>query len=122
MRGLLDRLGGQRRIDPIESIGDHLRVLLNTKRGGSLTTPGFGVVDFTDVVHDVPGSIVELQDSIRTTIITYEPRLRNVIVRFVPGADPLRLYFEVSARLADDKRRTVRFETHLEAGGRFGVA
>ncbi len=121
MRGLLDRLGTHRRIDVVESIGENLRVLLNTKTGSSATVPDFGITDFADIVHDVPGSVTKIQDSIRATIIAYEPRLRNVVVRFVPGEDPLRLSFEVSARLADDKRRSVRFETSLEAGGRFAV-
>jgi len=121
VRGLLDRLGTHRRIDVVESIGENLRVLLNTKTGSSATVPDFGMADFTDIVHDVPGSVTKIQDSIRATIQAYEPRLRNVVVRFVPGEDPLRLNFEVSARLADDKRRSVRFETSLEAGGRFAV-
>jgi type VI secretion system protein len=121
MRGLLDRLGDARRIDPLESIVEHLRALLNTKTGACVTVPEFGVVDFTDIVHDIPTSINKLQDSIRQTILEFEPRLRNVTVRFVPGTDPLKLNFEVSARLADDKRRVLRFETSLEAGGRFAI-
>lgn len=121
MRGLLERLGDPRRVDVVESIVDHLRYLLNCKTGSAVTVPDYGVVDFTDVVHDMPSSILRLQESIRATILTYEPRLKNVTVRFVPGSDPLRLSFEVAARLADDKRRVVRFETNLTAGGRYTV-
>ena len=121
MRGLLDRLGSHRRLDVVESIGENLRALLNARQGNSPTAPDFGVIDFVEVVHDLPGSVSKVQDSIRDTIQRYEPRLRNIAVRFVPGADPLRLSFEVTARLADDKRRTVRFSTSLEAGGRFDV-
>jgi type VI secretion system protein len=121
VRGLLDRLGTRRSIDVVESIGENLSVLLNAKMGNSATVPHFGMVDFTDVVHGLPAGIHKLQESIRTTIQAYEPRLRNVVVRFVPGEDPLRLSFEVSGRLAEDRRRSVRFETSLEAGGRFAV-
>lgn len=121
MRGLLDRLGDPRRADTMESIVEHVRILLNSKAGSSATVPDYGIVDFTDVVHDIPASIHRLSDSIRATILTYEPRLRNVTVRFVPGTDPLQLNFEVAARLADDKRRMIRFATSLEAGGRFTV-
>lgn len=122
MRGLLERLGDPRRVDTVDSIVDHLRSLLNSKTGNAATVPDYGIVDFTDVVHDLPASVIRLQDSIRTTILTYEPRLKNVTVRFVPGSDPLRLNFEISARLADDKRRVVRFETNLTAGGRVTVS
>lgn len=122
MRGLLERLGDPRRIDTVESIVDHLRSLLNSKIGNAATVPDYGIVDFTDIVHDLPASIIRLQDSIRTTILTYEPRLKNVTVRFVPGSDPLRLNFEIAARLDDDKRRIVRFETNLTAGGRVTVS
>lgn len=121
MRGLLDRLGKRRSIDPVESIAANLAVLLNAKTGSSATVPDFGMTDFTEIVHGLPVGITKLQDSIRATIQAYEPRLKNVVVRFVPGEDPLRLSFEVSARLAEDKRRTVRFETSLEAGGHFAV-
>ena len=121
MRGLLDRLGSQRRIDVVESIGANLRALLNARQGSALTATDFGVIDFVEVVHDLPGAVTKVQESIRDTIQLYEPRLRNITVRFVPGPDPLRLSFEVTARLADDKRRIVRFATSLEAGGRFDV-
>lgn len=121
MRGLLDRLGTHRRIDVVESIGENLRALLNARQGASSSVIDFGVIDFVDIVHELPGSITKVQESIRNTIQQYEPRLRNVTVRFLPGEDPLRLQFEVTARLAEDKRRTVRFATSLEAGGRFEV-
>lgn len=121
MRGLLDRLGSHRRIDVVESIGENLRVLLNARQGSAQAAQDFGVIDFVEVVHDLPGAVTRVQESIRETIQEYEPRLRNITVRFVPGTDPLRLSFEVTARLADDKRRILRFATSLEAGGRFEV-
>lgn len=121
MRGLLDRLGTHRRIDVVESIGENLRALLNARQGSSSSVMDFGVIDFVDIVHELPMSIAKVQESIRNTIQQYEPRLRNVTVRFLPGEDPLRLQFEVTARLAEDKRRSVRFATSLEAGGRFEV-
>jgi len=119
--GLLDRLASTQRYDAYLSIVAHLRVLLNAKAGSAVTAPDYGVVDFTDVVHDIPRSIHRLQDSIRATILTYEPRLRQVTVRFMPGPDPLSLTFDVSARMTDDKRRPVQFSTRLDAGGRFDI-
>lgn len=121
MPGLLERLGSTQRHDAYTSIVAHLRVLLNAKAGSAITAADYGIVDFTDVVHDIPRSIQRLQDSIRATILTYEPRLRQVTVRFMPGPDPLSLTFDVSARMADEKRRLVRFATRLDAGGHFDV-
>jgi type VI secretion system protein len=121
MRGLLDRLGSHRRIDVVESIGENLRALLNARQGTAASVMDFGVIDFVEIMHDLPTSIPKVQESIGDTIQQYEPRLKNVTVRFMPGEDPLRLQFEVTARLAEDKRRTVRFSTSLGAGGRFDI-
>jgi type VI secretion system protein len=121
MRWLLDRLGSHRRIDVVESIGENLRALLNARQGTAASVMDFGVIDFVEIMHDLPTAIPKVQESIRDTIQQYEPRLKNVTVRFMPGEDPLRLQFEVTARLAEDKRRTVRFSTSLEAGGRFDI-
>ncbi|HEX8704045.1 MAG TPA: type VI secretion system baseplate subunit TssE, partial [Myxococcaceae bacterium] len=111
-RGLLSRIESEegtssRDADVSSSIVEHLRVLLNTRRGDSATVPGFGVVDFTDLVHSFPSSIQTLQAAIRATILEFEPRLRNVSVRHVPDEDPLMLRFEISAQPADRSARGV---------------
>ncbi len=117
-RGLLSRLAsGSRRADVVSSVVDHLRAMLNTRQGDSATVPDFGLVDFSDVCHNMPEAIGAIQQSIRTTILKYEPRLKNVSVRFVPSEDPLTVRFEVVARLADARRSVVRLRTALTAGG-----
>ncbi|HLK99774.1 MAG TPA: type VI secretion system baseplate subunit TssE [Myxococcaceae bacterium] len=126
-RGLLSRIESEegtssRDVDPSSSIVEHLRVLLNTRRGDSATVPGFGVVDFTDLVHSFPASIQTLQAAIRATILEFEPRLRNVSVRHVPDEDPLMLRFEISAQPADRNARGVlRFRTQMTPGGKIEV-
>ncbi|HVE84919.1 MAG TPA: type VI secretion system baseplate subunit TssE [Myxococcales bacterium] len=125
-RGLLDRLqaGGSEPPDEVGSIIEHLRVLLNTRKGEAVTVPGFGLVDFTDLVHSFPASINTLQASIRTTILEFEPRLRNVTVRSVPDPDPLVLRFEISAQPVQRNGRpagTLRFHTQVTPGGQFRV-
>ena len=121
MTGFLHRLGSSQKAadDPII---EHLRVLLNTNTGSAVTVPDYGIVDFTAVVHDIPGSIHLLEDAIRDTINAYEPRLKNVAVRFAPGNDPLKLGFTISARLTDDPRRTLTVDNRLNPGGRFSFA
>ena len=131
-RGLFDRLadcargeGGARRgyqEDPLGSILEHLRVLLNSRQGQAPAAPGFGMVDFSDTVHQFPGSVQLLQQSIRATLIEFEPRLKNITVRHVPEEDPLKLRFEISAQLAEKGARgLLRFRTVMVQGGRFEV-
>lgn len=124
-RGLLSRLASSdpsRPVDEVHSIVGNLRALLNTRLGDSMAARGFGVVDFVDLVHLFPSASQIVQRSIRATIAEYEPRLRNVRVRLVPSNDPLSLAFEVSARLAGDRRRgLVRVRTEMCQGGRVKV-
>lgn len=96
----------------------NLRALLNTREGDSPAIPEFGVLDLSDLVHNFPDASQYVQKSIRDTIVRYEPRLRNVRVRAVPSDDPLKLAFEISARVAGDSRETVRVRTEIGPSGR----
>jgi type VI secretion system protein len=121
-RGLLSRLGtDQRRLDPVQSVLEHLKVLLNTCVGDSLTAPDFGLMDFSDIVHELPQGIHTIQQSIRNVIMKFEPRLKNVSVRYIPDEEPLILRFEVVARLNDPSRSVVRLRTKMSSGGTFQV-
>ncbi len=124
MRGLLQRLGQRTRPrgnDPSGEVAAHLHALLNTRAGSAPAVPGFGMVDFTDLVHSFPKGIPTLAASIRTTILAYEPRLRNVSVRHLPDDDVQRLKFEIVAQLADGPRTTVRFRTEVSPSGQVEV-
>ena len=123
-RGLLARIGaprGARVAQPAEAVIEHLRVLLNTRRGEAPTVPGYGVPDFSDVVHSFPGAILTLQRAIRDTITEFEPRLKNVQVRHVTNEDDvLTLRFEITARLAQGNQM-LRLQTRVLAGGKIDV-
>ena len=127
-RGLLSRLGADlagaasAQVDPAASIMEHLRVLLNTRRGESASAPSFGVIDFNDFVHSLPSSVQALQAAIRATILEYEPRLKNVTVRHIADEDPLVLRFEITAQPAHrGGRGTLRFQTQVRPGGQFDI-
>lgn len=122
-RGLLSRIAGDSGPgDEIDSIIEHLRVLLNTRQGDAIASPAFGVVDFSDVVHAMPGAVPSLVKSIRSTVLEFEPRLRNVNVRHVSEDGDLLLRFEITAQLANQKGgRTLHFATTVRPGGRFDV-
>jgi type VI secretion system protein len=124
-RGLLSRLAGDRpgAVDPVRSIAAHLRALLNARHGDAVTVPDYGLLDFTDVVHDVQGGVQKLAKSIRQTVLEYEPRLRHVAVRHVPDENPLSLRFEIMAHVAEGRStRTLRFATTVRPGGRVDVS
>jgi type VI secretion system protein len=128
-RGLLSRLtaasvNDARPVNELESIVEHLRALLNTRQGESPSVPDFGVVDFTDLVHNFPEAIQTLQRCIRTTVLQYEPRLKNVVVQHVRDDEVLVLKFQITAQLQNKGGKSggaVRFETHLRAGGLVSV-
>lgn len=123
-RGLLARLssGGQR-IAELESIVAHLQELLNTRIGESLSAPDFGIVDFADLVHNFPEATQVLQQSIRATIMKYEPRLRSVAVTPLTNNDPLTLAFEISGRLASGTQRgPFRLRTELTSTGKMQIS
>jgi type VI secretion system protein len=127
-RGLLSRLAaGQGSLAPqgdiVESVAAHLHALLNTRRGESAAAPTFGILDFNDVVHRYPSAISKMQQSIRTAIQEFEPRLKSVVVTHQPDEDdPTALRFEISAQLSwKDHRGALRFHTHIHPGGKVDV-
>lgn len=123
-RGLLARLssGGQR-LSEVESIVAHVHDLLNTRIGESLGAPDLGIVDFADLVHNFPEATQVLQQSIRATIMKYEPRLRSVSVTPLTSGDPLTLAFEVSGRLSSGSQRgPFRLRTELTASGKMQIS
>lgn len=120
---MLARIRGSPVTGDIASIVSHLCALLNTRQGAAPCSPGFGVVDLVDMVHSFPGAGPQLARTIRSTIIEFEPRLRNVSVRHVPDEHGLVLRFEISAQLAQGRAgRTLRFATTVSPGGRYDVA
>lgn len=122
-RGLLARLAsGEGRIRDLDSLVDTLRSLLNARLGESLCAPGYGIIDFADAVHNFPEAMQVLQQSIRTAILRYEPRLRNVTVGRTASPDVLTLAFEIRGRVTAGERTVpVRLHTELRADGQIDV-
>jgi type VI secretion system protein len=123
-RGLLARLssGGQR-IGEVESIVAHVHDLLNTRIGEALAAADLGIVDFADLVHNFPEATQVLQQSIRATLMKYEPRLRSVAVTPLTNNDPLTLAFEISGRLASGTQRgPFRLRTELTSTGKMRIS
>lgn len=123
-RGLLTRLAtGKGSLapagNPVASILEHLRVLLNTRKGEAVASPGFGILDFNDIIHTYPSAISKMQQSIRLAIQEFEPRLKNVTVAHLPDEEnPTALQFEINAQLTGPGLQgSVHFVTRLQPGG-----
>lgn|SRR5690349_12502908 len=125
MRGLLSRLSSPdplRPVDEVQSILENLRCILNTRVGESLSAEGFGITDLADLLHNFPNAALIMEKSIRATVAEYEPRLKQVRVRMVPSEDPLKLAFEIAARLSGDRHQgMVRVRTSVNSAGRVDV-
>jgi len=128
-RGILSRVAqasapGEYRppVDEVESIIEHLRAILNARRGQAVAASDYGMVDFADLLHSFPQAVQVLQRSIRETVLAYEPRLKNVRVRHLPDSDELLVKFEITAQLSrEGARRLVRFRTQANPSGSFEV-
>lgn len=123
-RGLLQRLEqnarGASTGTPAASILDHVQALLNTRQGSSQLDPSYGVPDFTDILHSLPGGMNVLRSMIEECIRRHESRLTNI--RVLPlGSEESSfvLRFEVQARLTSGG--PIRFETEVSRGGRVRI-
>ncbi len=132
-RSLLERLrhpdaASQRRgEDSLQEMADsilrHLQRMLNTRRGNAPTVPEYGVPDLTDLARGFPESATTLEEALRACIEKYEPRLRDVTVRYKESPDDvLSMSFEVTGRLVTrGDEAGVWFLTRVDPEGRIDV-
>ena len=94
--------------DRVRAVKRQIEALLNTRRGGSQSSPEFGLPDFNDAAAGSTDLLLRIARGIREAIETHEPRLLIQDVRFMPRADaPLELTFRLHCAL--------RVESHAEA-------
>jgi type VI secretion system protein len=100
----------------------HLRQLLATRQGSSITAPDYGVPDVTDLLHDMTEAVAVTQRQVKQTIQTYEPRLKNVQVRHIRndnGEGQPAMVFEITGHivLEDGRKQPLRIGTTLDEHG-----
>lgn len=108
----------------INSVLEHLIRVLNTKKGSVDIDPDFGVPDITNISSSFSAeSVPELESAIKRVIENYEPRLKDVAVRFSSQADDLlALRFSITAKLVtDEKSKPIIFETIVDSDGQVKV-
>ncbi|MCA9663893.1 MAG: type VI secretion system baseplate subunit TssE [Myxococcales bacterium] len=118
--GFLSRLGepSAAASEPVAAILAHLRELLGARRGGSASSPNFGVDDLRDAAHAFPAGAHRAAARLRDAIEAYEPRLARGASVVLHGSDDLgRLTYRLTARLANDRRTLVLADVLVEADG-----
>jgi len=108
----------------VNSVLEHLIRVLNTKQGSVDIDPEFGVPDITNISSSFSAeSVPELETAIKKVIENYEPRLKDIAVRFSAQEDDLlALRFSITAKLVtDDKSKPIIFETIVDSDGQVKV-
>ena len=104
----------------------NLAEILNTRQGSALTCPDYGIIEISELAHDFPDAIGIMQRAIKNTVLTYEPRLKNVQVRHIKNESPhtLLLEFELTAQLQlpDGRRQAIRFSTSVDGSSNVTVS
>jgi type VI secretion system protein len=127
-RSLLERLRdpkadeGRRASDDLDaleaSILAHLRRMLNSRQGHALVALDYGMPDLSEALRTYPSSLSTVEQAVRASIEKYEPRLRDVSVRFVDSEeDILTLSFEIRGRLARDRKLGLQVTTRIGPDG-----
>jgi type VI secretion system protein len=126
-RGLFDRLRKpddaadrsihRRTEDVADSVLGHLQRMLNVRHGDAPAAPDYGIPAL-EAQHLTQSD--EMRLAIEQSIRRYEPRLQGVRVRYLPrdDDDPLKVRFEISARLVTDTEAVrVQFQSEVDSAG-----
>lgn len=89
--------------DPSEvlrSIKLNVSRILNTRVGGSQSSPHLGLIDFNDATLDTLDLSLKVKLAIQDCLSCYEPRLKNVEVSsHTDSYSPLSLQFKITAQI-----------------------
>ena len=88
----------------VRAIKRQLEALLNARRGGSASSPDFGLPDFNDAAVGSADLLLRITRGIREAIEANEPRVRVREIRLLPGAGTLDLTFRIDCTIAAGTR------------------
>lgn len=100
----------------------HLKQMLSTRHGSSLTTPDYGVPDVTELLHELVEAVAVTQRGVKHSLQAYEPRLKNVQVRHVRNENGMgqpAMVFEITGHivLEDGRKQALRIGTTVDEHG-----
>lgn len=116
-------LGREKRIshsDWSKYVAEALANLLNTRQGSAAASVDYGLPDFNELTHTPMQLIKAIERSILKAIVTYEPRLKEVVVMGMMDEEvPDRLRFNINGMLEmGGERYQVNYQSVLTPGGR----
>ena len=120
MSALLDRLQAVPQTNVAKSIASHLHRFFNTRQHALFHLPAYGLPDINDVYARLPYSLESFTQTLRSQIMRYEPRLKDVAVCYqsLQGVEAV-VAFEIIATLHNDEK--VIFDAQFMPGGEVRV-
>jgi type VI secretion system protein len=103
------------------SIRNHLKMLLNTRRGSIVHLDDYGLPDITEIYQDMPDSLDLLGREIEKVIRKYEPRLENIKVMLVQKEDEDRFRATYLVESEMTRGDSLHFRTRLNANGEMEI-
>ncbi|MDC5703670.1 type VI secretion system baseplate subunit TssE [Vibrio europaeus] len=86
--------------DVLESIKLNVSKILNTRVGGSQSSPELGLIDFNDATLDTLDLSLKVKLAIQDCLSNFEPRLKNIEVSaHTDSFSPLSLQFKITAQI-----------------------
>ncbi|KQQ56026.1 type VI secretion system lysozyme-like protein [Pseudomonas sp. Leaf127] len=101
---------------PVLSVLDNLRRILNSRAGTLAHLPDYGLPDMGQVLQGLPASAHTLMTTMLATLRKYEPRLADLQIELLPGAPVGHLHYALDVRLKGGE--WVTFGTTLGPEGR----
>ncbi|CAD5293924.1 Type VI secretion system protein [Bosea sp. 62] len=97
-----------------DSVLANVRRILNARQGCCETRPDFGMPDLNDISREASETIPAIAQTVKAQLETFEPRLREVLVKPMLNEAPGEFAFSVSAVLIDGENgEAMRFDTVL---------
>ncbi len=99
----------------ILSVLDNMQRILNCRAGTLAHLPDYGLPDLSTILQALPASSQRLIATIEHTLLTYEPRLKQITVTLLPMLEPAHLRYDIHAELKGVG--LVRFSTEFVPEG-----
>jgi len=104
----------------LKSILKYIKNILSTKQGSAIISYDFGIPDVTNFHDKSYGQYIkDMEDSLIKTILTFEPRLKNVKVIYDEQKEKTTvMYFKIQAQLRNYEDVDIVFETVINPDGK----
>lgn len=92
---------------PLLSVLDNLRRILNCRAGTLSHLPDYGLPDMSQILQGMPGSAHGLMGTMTSMLLKYEPRLASLQAVLLPQTLPGHLQYSLEVELRDGTRATL---------------